>query len=310
MKFIYDVKAMKNFLFFLSLLLLFNSSAHAFACKTAAGATIPIGGGNANVYVNLTPQVQSNGNLVVNLADSIFCHNDVPESITDYVTLASGSSFNGVLKNFNGSVIYNSQTYPFPTTSETSRVLYRSRTDTPWPAQLLLTPISAAEGVVVNAGTLIASLVLHQTNNYNRDSYYFTWNIYALNSVVVPTGGCDVDNRNLTVNLPNYPGKQAFSINVHCATNKNLNYSLSGTTADSSGTTLKNLLEGNTDSASGVGIQILKDGVPIKLGDTIKLGTVSSSGTNIALTAQYQPTTGQMTAGKVQSIVGMNFTYQ
>lgn len=301
---------MKNILLCFSLLFLFNSSAQAFACKTAAGATIPIGGGNADVYVNLTPQVQSGGNLVVDLANSIFCHNDYPASITDYVTLASGSSFNGVLKNFKGSVIYNGQNYSFPTTSETSRVLYRSKTDTAWPARLLLTPISTAEGVVVTSGTLIASLVLHQTNNVGNDSYYYTWNIYASNNVVVPTGGCDVDNRNLTVQLPNYPGQQAFTINVHCATDKNLNYALSGTTVDSAGTILKNVLEGNTDSASGVGVQILKDGTPVKFGDTIKLGKVTSSGTNITLTAQYQPTSGQMTAGKVQSIVGMNFTYQ
>ncbi|WP_241649610.1 fimbrial protein [Rosenbergiella collisarenosi] len=301
---------MKKILLVISLIFVFNNTAHAFACKTAAGAVIPVGGGNANVYVNLTPEVQAKGNLVVDLANSIFCHNDYPASITDYVTLASGSSFNGVLKNFEGSVIYNGQNYSFPTTSETSRVLYRSKADTPWPTRLLLTPISTAEGVVVNAGTLIASLVLHQTNNVSKDSYYYTWNIYASNSVVVPTGGCDVDNRNLTVNLPNYPGKQAFTINVHCATDKNLNYSLTGTTAGSSGNTLKNMLEGNSDSATGVGVQILKDGVPVKFGDTIKLGTVSSSGTNITLTAQYQPTSGQMTAGKVQSIAGMNFTYQ
>ena len=287
-----------------------NATANAFACRTAAGAVIPIGGGNANVYVNLTPEVQSGGNLVVDLASSIFCHNDYPASIIDYVTLASGSSFNGVLKNFKGSVIYNGQNYSFPTTSETQRVLYRSKADTPWPTRLLLTPISTAEGVVVNSGTLIASLVLHQTNNVSKDSYYYTWNIFASNNVVVPTGGCDVDNRNLTVDLPNYPGSQAFTINVHCATDKNLNYAISGTTADSGGTILKNILEGNSDAASGVGVQILKDGTPIKFGDTIKLGKVTSSGTAITLTAQYHPTSGQMTAGKVQSIAGMNFTYQ
>lgn len=301
---------MKNVLFFLGLLFCCNSSVYAFACKTAAGSVIPVGGGTANVYVNLTPEVQAKGNLVVDLANSIFCHNDYPRSITDYVTLASGSSFNGVLQNFSGSVVYNGQTYSFPTTSETPRVLYTSTNDQPWPTRLLLTPISTAQGVVVNAGTLIASLVLHQTNNVNKDSYYYTWNIYASNNVVVPTGGCDVDYRNLTVDLPNYPGSKDFTINVHCATDKNLNYSLSGTTADANGYILKNLLEGNTDAASGVGVQILKDNTPIKFGNNIAVGKVTTSGVGITLTARYQATSGQMTAGKVQSIVGMNFTYQ
>ncbi len=39
------------------LLLGWSMNAWSFACKTATGATIPIGGGSANVYVNLTPAV-------------------------------------------------------------------------------------------------------------------------------------------------------------------------------------------------------------------------------------------------------------
>ncbi|HBT9732248.1 TPA: fimbrial protein, partial [Klebsiella pneumoniae] len=40
---------------FTTLLLGWSMNAWSFACKTATGATIPIGGGSANVYVNLTP---------------------------------------------------------------------------------------------------------------------------------------------------------------------------------------------------------------------------------------------------------------
>ena len=39
---------------FTTLLLGWSMNAWSFACKTATGATIPIGGGSANVYVNLT----------------------------------------------------------------------------------------------------------------------------------------------------------------------------------------------------------------------------------------------------------------
>ena len=42
-------------LFTTLLLLGWSMNAWSFACKTATGATIPIGGGSANVYVNLTP---------------------------------------------------------------------------------------------------------------------------------------------------------------------------------------------------------------------------------------------------------------
>lgn len=106
-------------------------NAWSFACKTATGATIPIGGGSANVYVNLTPAVNVGQNLVVDLSTKIFCHNDYPETITDYVTLQRGSAYGGVLSSFSGTVKYNGTSYPFPTTTETARVIYDSRTDKP-----------------------------------------------------------------------------------------------------------------------------------------------------------------------------------
>ncbi|MGZ0731409.1 fimbrial protein, partial [Klebsiella pneumoniae] len=51
-------------LFTTLLLLGWSMNAWSFACKTATGATIPIGGGSANVYVNLTPAVNVGQNLV------------------------------------------------------------------------------------------------------------------------------------------------------------------------------------------------------------------------------------------------------
>lgn len=71
---------------------------------------------------------------------------------------------------------------------------------------LYLTPVSSAGGVAIKAGSLIAVLILRQTNNYNSDDFQFVWNIYANNDVVVPTGGCDVSARDVTVTLPDYPG--------------------------------------------------------------------------------------------------------
>ena len=139
---------------------------------------------------------------------------------------------------------YNGTSYPFPTTTETARVIYDSRTDKP-PAVLYLTPVSTAGGVAITAGSLIAVLILHQTNNYNSDSFQFIWNIYANNDVVVPTGGCDVSARDVTVTLPDYPGSMAVPLTVHCAQSQQLGYYLSGTTADSA-----NAIFTNTASAS------------------------------------------------------------
>ena len=184
---------------FAVLLMGWSVNAWSFACKTANGTAIPIGGGSANVYVNLAPVVNVGQNLVVDLSTQIFCHNDYPETITDYVTLQRGSAYGGVLSNFSGTVKYSGSSYPFPTTSETPRVVYNSRTDKPWPVALYLTPVSSAGRVAIKAGSLIAVLILRQTNNYNSDDFQFVWNIYANNDVVVPTGGCDVSARDVTV---------------------------------------------------------------------------------------------------------------
>ncbi len=162
-------------LFTTLLLLGWSMNAWSFACKTATGATIPIGGGSANVYVNLTQAVNVGQNLVVDLSTQIFCHNDYPETITDYVTLQRGSAYGGVLSSFSGTVKYNGTSYPFPTTTETARVIYDSRTDKPCGRVLYLTPVSTAGGVAITAGSLIAVLILHQTNNYNSDSFQFIW---------------------------------------------------------------------------------------------------------------------------------------
>lgn len=290
------------------LLLGWSLNAWSFACKTANGTTIPIGGGSANVYVNLAPAVNVGQNLVVDLSTQIFCHNDYPESMTDYVTLQQGSAYGGVLSSFSGTVKYNGTSYPFPTTSETARIIYNSKTDQPWPTILYLTPISSAGGVAISAGTLIAKLILRQRNDKNSDDFQFVWNIYANNNVVVPTGGCDVSARNVTVTLPDYPGSVAIPLTVYCAQSQNLAYYLSGATADAA-----NSIFANTASATpakGVGVQLARNGSIVPANSTVSLGTVSTSAVSLGLTANYARTSGQVTAGNVQSIIGVTFVYQ
>lgn len=295
--------------FFITLLLLGCSfNAWSFACQTAAGVAIPIGGGSANVYVTMAPAVNVGQNLVVDLSTQIFCHNDYPTLITDYVTLQRGSAYGGVLKNFTGTVKYNGTTYPFPTTSETSRVIYNSKTDKPWPAILYLTPVSTAGGVAISAGSLIAVLILHQTNNKDADDFQFVWNIYSNNDVVVPTGGCDVSARDVTVMLPDYPGSTPIPLTVRCAQNQNLGFYLSGATEDSGNIIFTNTA--STQPAQGVGVQITRKGSSLAANDTVAMGIVGTSPVDLGLSAQYARTNGQVSAGNVQSIIGVTFVYQ
>lgn len=278
---------------FAVLLMGWSVNAWSFACKTANGTAIPIGGGSANVYVNLAPVVNVGQNLVVDLSTQIFCHNDYPETITDYVTLQRGSAYGGVLSNFSGTVKYSGSSYPFPTTSETPRVVYNSRTDKPWPVALYLTPVSSAGGVAIKAGSLIAVLILRQTNNYNSDDFQFVWNIYANNDVVVPTGGCDVSARDVTVTLPDYPGSVPIPLTVYCAKSQNLGYYLSGTTADAGNSIFTNTA--SFSPAQGVGVQLTRNGTIIPANNTVSLGAVGTSAVSLGLTANYARTGGQVT---------------
>ncbi|HIE9359446.1 TPA: fimbrial protein [Klebsiella quasipneumoniae subsp. similipneumoniae] len=299
---------MKRFIVIIGVLVLYilPLRSWAFTCVTNDGATIPIGGGTANVYVNLAPFITPNENLVVDLSTQIRCHNDSPEVYTDYVSLQQGSAYGGVLENFRGTVVYNGSRYPFPTTSQTGTLTYDSRTPKPWPITLYLTPIGTASGVVINSGDLIAILVLHLRNSGNLDDDYI-WRVYARNTVVMPTGGCDISARDITVELPEYPGTTEVPLTIHCAQNQRIGFSLSGSTTDSARTVFTNTA--SSSKAQGIGIQLKRQGVALPTNSTISIGNVNSSSVDLGLTANYARTSGQVTAGNVQSIINLTFVY-
>lgn len=284
-----------------------SSNAWSFACQTAAGVTIPIGGGSANVYVNLAPEVNVGQNLVVDLSTQIFCRNDWPNTMIDYVTLKEGSAYGGVLTNFTGTVRYNGSSYPFPTRIETARLENRSKTFQPWPTLLYLTPISTAGGVGITRGSLVARLILRQTNNIDDDDFNFIWNIFANNDVVIPTGGCDVSSRNVNVTLPEYPGTAGIPLSIYCAQSQQISYYLSGTTVDSANSIFSNVAA--TPKASGIGVQLKYNGNILPANRSVSLGSVGRTPVSLGLTANYARTSGQVTAGKVQSVIGVTFIY-
>ena len=162
--------------------------------------------------------------------------------------------------------------------------------------------------MAIKAGSLIAVLILRQTNNYNSDDFQFVWNIYANNDVVVPTGGCDVSARDVTVTLPDYPGSVPIPLTVYCAKSQNLGFYLSGTTADAGNSIFTNTA--SFSPAQGVGVQLTRNGTIIPANNTVSLGAVGTSAVSLGLTANYARTGGQVTAGNVQSIIGVTFVYQ
>lgn len=302
-------KNINLFFKFITFVILMTSAFYtsAYTCKTDLGAYIYPGGGSANVYVNLNPSVQAGKNLVVDLSTKILCKNDLPSSYVDYISVVQGSSYGGVLANFRGTLTFGGYSYSFPTTAETVRVANTSDTFTGLPLALYLTPISTAGGVVVKSGSLIAQINIRQGNNYGDVSYY-TYYIYANNDVIVPTGGCNISSRNVVVNLPDYPSSAAVPLSIYCATNQNVSYYLTGTTANTSANIFSNTA--SITPAQGVGIQISNSNGVIATNKNVSLGMVGTTSKSLGLTASYARTTGQVIAGNVQSLIGVTFIYQ
>ncbi|WP_371328477.1 fimbrial protein [Pantoea sp. 1.19] len=290
----------------LLLLTLIALPTHAFTCQ-AMGKSISTSG-TVNVPIDLAPIVGANENLVVDLSKSIQCRNDYPSLYTDPVRVNTGSDFQGQLAAFSGSLTYYGSRYPFPLKSPTAWVNHTWSTFEPWQAVLYLTPVGSASGVVIKAGTTIAQLLLEKEDSRNGTKQFITWNLIANNDVVIPTGGCDVSSRNVTVNLPDYPGSKSVPLTVSCGRQQALAFTLTGTTADASQTVFSNVA--SAPVAGGVGVQILRNGAPVTAGMPVPLGQVGTSPVNLGLTATYGPTGGQITAGNVQSIIDVTFSYQ
>lgn len=296
---------------YLSLLLLtlvlVSIKSYAFTC-TALGKSIS-SSGTVSVYVDLDPAIQVGSNLVVDLGKSIQCKNDLPSVYKDPVRVASGSTFLNELSTYKGSLTYYGSQYSFPLTTTTKQVNHSWGSYKPWETVLYLSPLSAAGGIFIQQGTLFAQLVLEKVDSLNNQTQTIIWNIYANNSVVVPTGGCDVSSRNVNVDLPDYDSdvSKAVPLTVHCPQkNHNLAFTLSGTT-DVNSSTFQNIA---ANGAKGIGIQILRNNTPITVGSSNHLGNVGSTPVSLGLSAKYALTSGQVTAGLVKSVIDVTFTYE
>ncbi|HBK4602055.1 fimbrial protein [Klebsiella michiganensis] len=300
----------KIIVLFTSLLLMgWSLDAAAFSCQVPdTGQTMD--SGSANIYVNLAPSIGVGQNLVVDLSSSIFCRNDdgsESNQLIDYINLTNGTAFGGALAAFTGSIYWNTNSYPLPLNSSSSKYIVTDNNYLGLPLRMYLTATGTAGGAVINAGELIARLNMHKVAS-NGNPKDFTWNIYANNNVVIPTGGCDVSTRDVTVTLPDYPGTMAVPVTIHCAQNQNIAYYLTGTTADRSNSIFRNTA--SASPAQGIGVQITRNGTVVPANRNVSLGKVGTSPVNLGLTATYARTSDPITAGNVQSIIGVTFVYE
>lgn len=303
-------------------LLLFSFKANAFTCQTSTGQSLgdAMSGGmiqSASIGVNLSPVITTGGTLVVDLSSVISCVNQATPPAKDVIRAENGSTYIDVLNGFTGTLVYYGSSYPFPLSSPTSYVNVGDYgVYSPWKATLYLSPIGVAGGVVIKSGQYFASIKLYKIvldatgapEDGTGKPDEFTWNLMANNDVVIPTGSCDVSARDVTVTLPDYPGTASVPVSVHCAQEQNLSYYLSGTTVDSANSIFQN--SASNSPAQGIGIQMLRNSSVISSNSLVSLGIVGTSPIDLGLTTTYARTNDQVTAGNVQSIIGVTFVYQ
>ena len=136
---------------------------------------------------------------------------------------------------------------------------------------------------------------------------------------------CSLNSSTITVPLPDAlgsaftgrgttKGDTAFTINLNCDAGTRINASLSGTqSAETSNDSILALSGAGTSGvASGIGIQLLYGGAPLKLNNNIVLKT-SAGGQEFppgAFTARYFQTKDNVTAGSANATATLNITYQ
>lgn len=164
--------------------------------------------------------------------------------------------------------------------------------------------------VVIKAGEVIARIHMYKIATLGSGNpRNFTWNIISNNSVVMPTGGCTVDSRNVTVNLPDFPGSAEIPLGVYCSSEQKLSFYLSGATTDSARQVFANTAPDAT-KASGVGVSLMRNGKTLATGENVSLGTVNKSKVPLGLSATYGQTGNKVAAGAVQSVIGVTFIYE
>ncbi|MBI3311774.1 MAG: fimbrial protein [Serratia liquefaciens] len=107
-------------------------------------------------------------------------------------------------------------------------------------------------------------------------------------------------------------GDKGFDIGLTCDKEAKINVALAGTqnseTTDTSVLALTNA--GQTGTASGLGVQLLYGGTPLKINNNILLKTSPGGQETLPFTARYYQTKTSVTPGKANSSATLNITYQ
>jgi type 1 fimbria pilin len=107
-------------------------------------------------------------------------------------------------------------------------------------------------------------------------------------------------------------GDKSFNLGLSCDKDAKINVSLAGTqnTDTSESSVLALTSAGQTGTASGVGVQLLYGGVPLKINANLLLKASAGGQETLPFTARYYQTKAVVGPGQANSSATLNITYQ
>lgn len=187
------------------------------------------------------------------------------------------------------------------------------------PAGITLGPVDHIFDLIKTGPTGAGALTL---GTVTRSAYQnLRWIAdFNLTGTTVQTLACSVTTTNIvvpmgTVKRALFTGvgtpvaERNFEVPLDCDNRTIINITINGV-ADGSGVAGVLALDAGTGTATGIGLQVLHSGVPIKLGTRLPIGTATSDGGyRVSLTARYLQNAPTVTAGQANSTATFTMTY-
>lgn len=316
-----------RFIIFITVLLVSRYAA-AFNCASPT-TSIP-------VTVNIDKSVE--GIILADLSTINFtCNGDTRAGFQDAIRIYPGSArINSVLENhgFEGYMI-NSVNQVFSFSQSGNQCIWPDANCSiggiitkPLQLKIGIRPNGSGiqSGVVLPAGTQIAEFIGQQRGLYEMSkppywgSNMFNFKFVLANNLVLPTYTCNVNvGDNIVVKLPavdsqlirdrigRYDGvSKQFDINLGCEPGTSVSVRFDGDILTGYNDVLKN----SSPSSESVGIQLVKDGLPIIIGqDKIEINYAQANET-LNYKAYYFYNGGLSYIGQVKSLATITFNYK
>lgn len=175
-------------------------------------------------------------------------------------------------------------------------------------------------------GSITSGTITRQPIGAGITSLSGVWDNEApinINSIKVTALACSLNSTSINVPLGDVAatkftgiastaGDKGFDLGLSCDKDARINVSLAGTqNADTAETSVLALTSaGQTGTASGVGVQLLYGGTPLKISNNILLKTSLGGQESLPFTARYYQTLADVGAGVANSSATLNITYQ